>query len=316
MTDLYQILELDKNATDDEIKKAYRRLSMKWHPDKNANKKEAEDKFKNISNAYSILSDPNQRKQYDNEKAGGVDLSSMNLPDIFKVFMGAQGGIPGVPFGFPPGGINIGMMPGGFPTMDGANHDMYDSNKPSMASFIQNLRKPPPIVSSITISLEEAYEGVSVPLKIKRWIAINNNKSYEDETIYITIPQGVDDNEIIITREKGHILNDTIKGDVKVFIKIKNTTEFKRHGLDLDYTKIISLKDALCGFSFEIQHINGICYKINNTNGTIINPSYKKSVPKKGMKRDGMEGNLNIHFIIEFPKSLEPETVEQLKILL
>ena len=73
MADLYQILELDKNASDDRIKKAYRRLSMKWHPDKNKSK-EAEEKFKNISNAYSILSDTKQRAQYDNEK-NGIDLS-------------------------------------------------------------------------------------------------------------------------------------------------------------------------------------------------------------------------------------------------
>tara|TARA_B110001469_G_C9647787_1_gene328494 strand:+ start:794 stop:1732 length:939 start_codon:yes stop_codon:yes gene_type:complete len=312
MADLYQILELDKNASDDEIRKAYRRLSMKWHPDKNKSK-EAEEKFKNISNAYSILSDTKQRAQYDNEK-NGIDLSTINLPDIFKVFMGAPGGSgTGVPFGFSQGDINIGMMPGGFHTMNGVNTDMYE---PSMASFIQNMRKPSPIITTVTISLEEAYEGISIPLKIKRSISNNNSKTYENETIYITIPPGVDDNELIITREKGHVLNDTIKGDVKVFIKIENTTDFKRHGLDLDYTKIISLKDALCGFSFEIQHINGICYKINNTNGTIIHPSYKKTVPKKGMKRDGMDGNLNIHFIIEFPTSLEPTTIEQLKTLL
>ena len=107
-----------------------------------------------------------------------------------------------------------------------------------------------------------------------------------------------------------------MKGDVKTFIKVSNDSSFKRHGLDLDYTHIITLKQALCGFSFEIEHLNGICYKINNTNGTIIHPSYKKTIPKKGMKRDGMEGNLNIHFIIEFPKALSEEAIQQLKLTL
>jgi len=313
MADLYKILEINKNATAEEVRKAYRRLSMKWHPDKNKNR-DAEDKFKEISKAYSVLSDSKKKANYDNEK-DGIDLSTINIPDIFKVFMGGQGGPDhGIPFGFPPGMVNIGMMGGG-----GGFHDISGANShspASMASFIQNLRKPPPIITHISITLEEAYVGISLPLKITRWIVVNNTKTFEDETIYITVPQGVDDNELIINREKGHVLNDSIKGDVKVFIKINNTSEFKRHGLDLDYNKVISLKDALCGFSFEIQHINGICYKINNTNGTIINPSYKKTVPKKGMVRDGMEGNLNIHFIIEFPKTLQQETTEQLKTLL
>lgn len=312
MADLYKILEVDKTATADEVRKAYRRLSMKWHPDKNKNH-EAEEKFKDISKAYSILSDPQKKANYDNEK-DGIDLSTINIPDIFKVFMGQGGPDQGVPFGFPPGMVNIGMMGGG-----GVFHDLGGANTaapPSMASFIQNLRKPPPIITHISITLEEAYAGISLPLKITRWVIVNNTKTFEDETIYITVPQGVDDNELIINREKGHVLNDSLRGDVKVFIKINNTSEFKRHGLDLDYTKVISLKEALCGFSFEIQHINGICYKINNTNGTIIHPSYKKTVPKKGMVRDGMEGNLNIHFIIEFPKTLQESTTEQLKTLL
>jgi DnaJ-class molecular chaperone len=101
-----------------------------------------------------------------------------------------------------------------------------------------------------------------------------------------------------------------------VFINIEDDSNFARHGLDLDYTKIITLKEALCGFSFEIEHINGICYKINNTNGTIIHPSYKKTIPKKGMVRDGMEGNLNIHFIVEFPKTLSKEVIQELDKLL
>lgn len=325
MTDLYKILELEKSATPDEIRRAYRRLSMKWHPDKN-NSSEALEKFQDISKAYSVLSDPAQKAGYD-RKNEGIDLSTINLPDIFKVFMGAHGGPHGVPFGFPPGVINMGMMAPDFMNLNfgapmgdlggdaGNSTARGEPNKPDVVSFINNLRKPPPIITNVTISLNEAYHGVSMPIKIKRWIASSNTKTYEEETIYIAIPQGADDNEIIVARDKGHVLSDTIKGDVKVFIRIENSTEFKRHGLDLDYTKIISLKQALCGFSFEIEHINGTCYKINNTNGTIIHPSYKKTVPKKGMKRDGMEGNLNIHFIIEFPKSLSQETINQIRAL-
>jgi DnaJ family protein B protein 4 len=329
MSDLYKILEVDKSATGDEIKKAYRRLSMKWHPDKNSSP-EASDKFKELSKAYAVLSDEKQRREYD-MSGEGFDMSSINLPDLFKVFMGAGGGMPFMPgmvhvdlSGMAPGmtsgiasGMPSGMPPGMPPGMaSGMASGMAPEGGFSVESLFHNLRKPPPIIANIGISLKDAYHGISYPLKINRWIMTGNTKTYEDETIYITISPGIDDNEIIVAREKGNILSESIRGDVKVFINIENDNNFARHGLDLDYTKIISLKEALCGFSFEIEHINGICYKINNTNGTIIHPSYKKTIPKKGMVRDGMEGNLNIHFIVEFPKTLSKEVIQELGKLL
>ena len=313
MENLYSILELDNHeVTQEEIKKAYRKLSMRWHPDRNKSP-EATEKFKEISTAYAVLSDPVKRGEYDRKK-DGFDMSAFNIPDIFKVFMGGQGGPSGMMggFGFPPNVVGINLS-----EMNMNNGDNSNFNSPfSVQNIFNNLRKPPPIINNITITLKEAYEGLSKPIKINRWIANKDSKTYEDETIYLTIPAGVDDGEIIISRDKGNVLFPDSKGDVKTFIKIENDTAFKRHGLDLDYTQIISLKEALCGFSFEIEHINGISYKINNTNGTIIHPSYKKTIPKKGMKRDGMEGNLNIHFIIEFPKALSKEALDQISKIL
>ena len=88
--DYYKILGIEKNATESEIKKAYRKLALKWHPDKNPNnKKEAEEKFKKINEAYSILSDKNKRNEYDN---GGMnfDFKGFNADDIFKDFFGGK----------------------------------------------------------------------------------------------------------------------------------------------------------------------------------------------------------------------------------
>ena len=326
--DFYKILEIDKNATHDDIRRAYRRLSMKWHPDKNREDPSAEEKMKQIGIAYSVLSDPEKKGNYDREKER-VDVSYVNLPDLFKVFMG-QSGHFGMPFPFQEQAQHAqhrqhrqqNMMPEFNVNQDdfngGGGDDIWNAKNGifNVKDIFDTMRKPPPIVTHVTISLKEAYEGVSRPLNIHRWLMVNNSKTFEDETIYVSIPAGVDDNEIIIMREKGHSINHQFKGDVKIFIKIENDTDFKRHGLDLDYTKIISLKDALCGFSFDIHHLNGVCYKINNTSGTIIHPLYKKTIPKKGMKRDEMEGNLNIHFIIEFPKELSSDTVQSLRELL
>jgi DnaJ-class molecular chaperone len=319
--DFYEILEVNKNATHDEIRKAYRRLSMKWHPDKNRQDPSAEEKMKQIGIAYSVLSDPEKKSNYDREKER-VDISSVNLPELFKVFMGHPGHF-GMPFPFQGHAQHTqqNMMPEfnvNHDDLNGGGDDIWNAKNGifNVKDIFDTMRKPPPIVTHVTISLKEAYEGVSRPLNIHRWLMVNNAKSFEDETIYVSIPAGVDDNELIIMREKGHSINHQFKGDVKIFIKIENDTDFKRHGLDLDYTKIISLKDALCGFSFDIHHLNGICYKINNTSGTIIHPLYKKTIPKKGMKRDEMEGNLNIHFIIEFPKELSSDTIQSLRELL
>jgi len=323
MDDLYAILNVEKDATQEEIKKSYRKLSMRWHPDKNNDSKEASDKFKEISSAYAVLSDPKQRNQYDH-KDEGFNMSSVNMPDFFKIFMGQPsardmfGGAcmpgPSHPFGFSRGPgvvhMNVGGHDSDYPGI--SPESSTSSSIPNIGDIFQNMRKPPPIINNITISIKEAYEGISYPLKIKRTIQTDNVKSVETETIYLSIPRGIDENEIIITRDKGHITQSGLKGDVKTFIKIENNSLFKRHGLDLDYTKIITLKEALCGLSFNIEHLNGICYKINDTVGTIINPTYKKTVHNKGMVRDGNTGNLNIHFIIEFPKTLPTDTIKQL----
>ena len=90
--DYYKILAVKKDATEAEIKKAYRKLALKWHPDKNPNnREEAEEKFKKINEAYSVLSDKNKRRQYDN---GGTDFNfdfgGFNADDIFKEFFGGK----------------------------------------------------------------------------------------------------------------------------------------------------------------------------------------------------------------------------------
>src|SRR4030066_2240823 len=87
--DYYNILGMSKNASDEEIKKAYRKLAMKYHPDKNPNKKEAEERFKEISEAYAVLSDPEKRKQYDAFGKEGFQ-QRFTQEDIFRGFDGDE----------------------------------------------------------------------------------------------------------------------------------------------------------------------------------------------------------------------------------
>jgi DnaJ-class molecular chaperone len=175
---------------------------------------------------------------------------------------------------------------------------------------VQVNRKPPTIIKTIEISLKQAYFGIKFPLEIERWIREINVRRMEKEKLYVDIPMGTDDGEIILLRNKGNVDNSI--GDVKLHIKVINNTGFIRDGLDLLLNKGINLKEALLGFNFEIEHLSGKSYKINNMNGTIIKPYYKKTIPNLGMVRNGIKGNLIISFEVEFPKILTDDQKEAL----
>ena len=171
-------------------------------------------------------------------------------------------------------------------------------------------------VKTITITMEEAYEGINKPIEIERWIHSNGVKKVEKEKIYVPIPSGIDNQEIIILKDKGNIMNENATGDIKIFVTVKNDTHFVRDGLNLIYKKKISLKEALIGFNFDVKHLSGKTYCINNNNGKIITPQYTKVIRNMGMRRERQHpappiiGNLIIVFDVIFPEEL---TKEQMK---
>ena len=308
---LYNILGVDEKATKDEIKKAYRGLQMKWHPDKNQGSEESKRMSEKINGAYEILGDDDKRGEYDNSRNNPNPFTRMNsqggggmevpMDDIFNMFFGGMpgmGGFPGMP----------GM--GGFPGMPpGAKIHIFNGGP---MGFQQAISKPVPIMKTIEINMSQVLSGASIPLEIERWIIENGIKVHEKETIYVSVPQGIDDNEMVILRDKGNTLNENVKGDVKIFVKIKNDTAFKRSGLDLILDKKISLKESLCGFTFEINYINGKSYTLNNNKGNIIPPEYKKIYPGMGLSRGDHKGNMIIHFHVDFPEKLTEEQIIKL----
>ena len=295
MGDYYQVLGVSENATSDEIKKAFRKLSMKHHPDKGG----SESKFKEINEAYQTLGDPEKREMYKMKQKGfnpfGMNMSGMgdpNIDPILRMFFG-NGGFPGM---------------GGMP-----NVQVFRNGKPVN---MQTFQKPEPIMKQIKIELNHSYTGVNIPVEIERWIIINNQKKIEKEKLYIEIPKGVDSGEIIVIKDKGNVVNENIKGDIKIYINVNNNTEFKREGLNLILNKNISLKQSLTGFKFDIKHLNGKTYTINNDAGNIIPNDFVKEINSLGLKRGDIVGNLLIKFKVQFPEKLSEHQIEKLKEIL
>ena len=181
---------------------------------------------------------------------------------------------------------------------------------------MQTLQKPAPIIKNVIITLEQSYTGLTYPLQIERWILLNNVKRIEKEKLYINISKGVDSGEIMVIKDKGNIINDRLKGDIKLHIKVENKTNMKREGLNLVCKKDITLKESLTGFKFDIKHINGKTYTINNESGNIIPSNYVKEISNLGMSRQNNTGKLIIKFNVIFPEKLTPDQMKSLKDIL
>ena len=305
MKNYYDILGVSENANESDIKKAFRKLSLKHHPDRGGDA----EKFKEINEAYETLKDGENKEEYDFKRNNpmfnqrGIPPGFMQADDILNNIMKSMmhGAPPNINQNSPFGNPFFKMFVNGRPVHHGQNH----------------FQKPAPIVKSIHISLEQSYLGVKLPIELERWIVQNNVKTSEKEKIYIDIPEGIDDNEMIILENRGNIINNGVKGDVKIIVKVENKTEFERKGIDLILRKKLSLKESLCGFSLNINHINGKLYKINHDGANnIIKPDASTKLDNLGMKRNGSNGSLIILFQIEFPDKLSQEQINKLKDIL
>jgi DnaJ-class molecular chaperone len=335
--DHYKILGVDEKATDEEIKKAYRKLSMIHHPDKNGNTDESKYKFQELNNAYEILSDPAERRKYDMMKkfgggGGGLHRMGGHGPNMEHVFHfggqpsglggGASAGIPDeilqMLFGMGPGmhgmqGIHgmhgmHGMHGGPKVVFQGFQGNPLRSNGPRVVP----IQRPEPIIKTVSITLEQSYNGCAIPLEIDRQIPDNDIVRIEHETLHIQIPKGVQQGDSIILNDSGNMNDAGMKGDVRIMINILQHQVFKVENLDLHIEKTITLKESLCGFNFEIHHLNGRVFQLSNKPGNIIKPGSIKTIPNLGLEKNGETGVIKIKFNIEFPDTL---TSEQIQIL-
>jgi DnaJ-class molecular chaperone len=323
----YEVLGVSSNASQEEIRKTYRQLSLKYHPDRNPDPM-ATEKFKEINEAYEVLGEAVSRHKYDMmQSMGGKSPDSGGFdPDLGGLFGAGLGGMPFFHHGGGvPGGIRI------FTTHSGGNNPLgMDGLPPELAHIFSmfgggpppgmgrpTFMKPPPINTNIQVSMDVAYHGATIPITVDRWIIENGMKLIENISLTVEVPKGVEDKETVVLSSVGNMAGPNILGDILVTVHVNNTTAFKRNGLDLVYHAKITLKEALCGFKVEVLHLNGKKYCMNNSGGKIITPGHVKTLPLLGFTNaGGTTGNLLIVFDIDFPATLTEAQTESLRQIL
>ena len=309
----YDILGVGKDANEADIKKAYRSLSLKYHPDRNK-EPEAVEKYKKINEAYEILGDNEKKSMYDLELQGGGNPfgfpghqqpGQADFQDINNMFNMMFSGMGHQMHGMP-GGPNIRV----FTNSNMPGHQQFHAN------FFHQIARPETIQKTVQISLEDSYNGLTIPVELNYFEINGNQQENKKDSIYINIPPGIDNNETVEIKDKGNIINGNC-GGLKLIIQVNKHPYLQRKGLDLHYTHSISLKEALTGFKIEILHLNGKKIGLNNIeNPNIIKPGYVKVAQGYGIKRDTTVGNLIIEFVINFPEELTEEQINQLKTIL
>ena len=362
MTDYYKILGLDKSATESDIKKAYRKMALKYHPDRNPNnKEEAEKKFKEIGNAYSVLSDKKKKKQYDTfgedglkgmgEGGMGADFNAFNI--FQNVFGGGMGGMGGFGSGFPFGNmgqdskpdLSTQKSPKKNITLNVPLQDLYNGksinlefNRKIMCEKCDGLgvKDPSDIISCNTcdgkgkkITVKQLgpmiqqvmsdcnkCRGKGKMTKPNSQCTVCKGKKFigDPKTIdYYIRPGTRAGHKDVLAGQSDWVPEYGFPGDLVISINEVNKKDktnpngFRRAGNNLVMEKDISLKEALIGFNFRIEHFDNRIVEIQNNN--IINFDTKLVVKGEGMPllNEGDFGDLIIKFNIIFPTKLSAE---------
>ncbi len=337
--DYYEILEISKSASAAEIKKAYRKKALQYHPDKNPGDHEAEAMFKKAAEAYEVLSDPNKRSRYDQfghrafEGGGGFGGGGMNMDDIFSQFGDIFGGAFGGGFG---GG---GFGGGGRRTVKGSNlrirvqltlEEIANGVEKKIKVKIKKLAKGTTYKTCSTCNGQgqvtriqntilgrmqtaatcSACGGLGQIVDSKPANADAEGMLVTEETVSIKIPAGVVDGMQLKVSGKGNDAHGNgIPGDLLVAIEEKPHDTLQREGDNLHYDLYISFSEAALGTSKEIETVTGkVRIKIDSgaQSGKILRLRNKGIPSINGYGT----GDLLVHINVWTPKSLSKEQKE------
>lgn len=293
--DYYEILGVSRNATLDEVKKAYRRLARKHHPDVNPGSKEAEERFKKITEAYQVLSDPKKRKEYDQfgsaafQGRAGPDLSDFaaNFEDFSRGF--------GRGLRFEVGGFDFG--------------DLFSEIFGRRKGFRQRERTGPQkgrdIEYQLDISLEDASRGLTTEVAI--------NKGGKLEHVKIKIPPGVDNGTRVRVAGMGEPgVMGTPSGDLFIITRVSAHPFFERKGDNL-YCKVpVTFWEAALGGEIEVPTLEGVV-KMKISPGTQSGQKFR--IKGKGMPRlrGGVRGDLYVEVQVVTPRNLDGRGIQLLR---
>lgn len=285
--DYYKVLGVDKKATTDEIKKAFRALALKYHPDKNPGNKEAEEKFKQITEANDVLSDPEKRKKYD------------QLGENWQQYE-QQGSQPGSPFGRGGGFEYEGDMGDFFGGGGGSGFsDFFEQFFGGGSSRRQgrsaNMRGND-YETEMPITLEEAYHGTSRIINL------------QTEKLRITTKPGAYDGQVLKIKGKGGKGSSAAHhGDLFVRVRVNQNPRFTRRGDDLYTTHYLDLYTAVLGGETIVPTLTGQV-KVKIAAGTQANKTIR--IKSKGMPvydKAGHHGDLYVQLNVLIPEKLSEE---------
>jgi len=324
--DLYAVLGIARDASDAEIKKAYRRLAMKWHPDKNPGNKEAEEMFKKISHAYDVLSDEKKRRIYDQYGEEGLQGGGESSAEsIFRNFFSAFGGDDDDPFG--------GFFGGGGRRQSGPRRTRdvtYELPVPLSEMYNGKVRKlkitknvvctkcegtgskskaaPEKCAgckgSGVRVEVRQIQPGFisktqgvcplcrgegAVVKEFDKCSACSGQKIVEVKNVLeVNIERGTKPGKRILFEGQADQLPDTIPGDVVVVIseREEENSPWKRVGDDLLYRKSITLSEALTGFQFALIHLDERILIVRSDPHDVIKPGELRVVEDEGMPKN------------------------------
>ena len=308
--DFYATLGVSKDADAAEIKKAYRKLARKWHPDQNPGDASAEQKFKEIGEAYGVLSDPEQRKQYDSLRAmagGGPRFASgpggatgaNGFEDLFGGMFGGGGGGPRVRYstsGMPGGG-----MPGGGGFEDILS-GMFGGGSPGgRAGFQRGPVKGGDITTSASLPFRSAVEGATVNL------TLDGTRSMK-----VRIPAGVQDGQKIRLRGKGQpSATGGSPGDLVVTVKVEPHPVFGLNGQNLTITVPITFPEAVQGATISVPTLDGSQVKLKVPAGT--QSGSRLRAKGRGVKTKKGTGDLIVTLEVAVPRKVSKAAAEALQ---
>ncbi len=291
--DYYEVLGIDRSASEAELKRAFKKLARTYHPDVNPGNAKAEERFKEISEAYAVISDPEKRRKYDamgHAAFGGGSPWGGGAPpgmeDILREF--GLGDIFGGVFG----GARGGAARGGFHAQHQAPRRGQDVNY------------------SMEIGFDDSLKGLNTTITVPKTTNENGKIQHTTERIQVKIPPGVSNGSRIRLAGKGEVsLNDGPQGDLFIVTKVREHPFFERKGDNLYLELPVSLGEALLGARVEINTFEGVTKMTippSTQNGQVFRLSGKGAPKLKGSGK----GDLFVRIQVLLPDQMDEESKE------